>query len=356
MLYLPVTILLALFSVLMFIHTVRSWNSETKTIFKKINEIIYALLVLSFGLYYPLLILRLGKDHAGILFPTAVEELTFLGNFLIIGIATGIALWGISAKIRTIRNPELLKNLNCYENFKTKFISEYPNKNHYKRKITHIFPVVVVAGCAIIFYNLSLFDGAWIDYALFFSIIIGVGFASTFIIEDLIRLFDFSYMPPNAIKLCEAALTPDELDSFSSTSVMIFSFGPFLFFSFPIFFCVITVTAVADAMASIFGIAADNKGIKHTFPKWSDKSIEGYIGGILSTFLCVVGSVAFSNLLGLSNWSTGVIISLALILSVEFFLIDFLTTKIKLQDNFLNPFIMGFSAVLYLMALNIAIV
>jgi len=340
----------------MFIHIIRSWNSESKTIFKKINEIVYALLVLSFGLYYPLLILRLGKDHAGINFPTAVEELTFLGNFLIVGITMGIVLWGISAKIRTIRNPELLKNQNSYEDFKTKFLATYPNKNHYKRKITHILPVGVVGGCVIIFYNISLFDGAWIDYALFFSIIVGVAFASTFIIEDLIRLFDFSYMPPNARKLCEAGLTPDELDSFSSTSVMIFSFGPFLFFSFPIFFSVITITAVADAMASIFGIAADNKGKKHIFPKWSDKSIEGYIGGVLFTFLCVVASVAFSNLLGLSDWATGVIISLALLLSIEFFLIDFITTKIKLQDNFLNPFIMGFSAVLYLMALNIAIV
>ena len=217
-------------------------------------------------------------------------------------------------------------------------------------------PVVVVGGCAIIFYNISLFAGAWIDYALFFSIIIGVGFASTFIIEDLIRLFDFSYMPPNARKLCEAGLTPDELDSFSSTSVMIFSFGPFIFFGFPIFFIAITITTIADAMASIFGIAAENKGKKHLFPKWSDKSIEGYVGGTLFTFLCVVASVAFSNLLGLSDWSIGIIISLALLLSIEFFLIDFITTKIKLQDNFLNPFIMGFTAVLYLMALNVAFV
>ena len=101
----------------MLIHIIRSWNSETKPFYKKINEIIYALLALAFGLYYPLLILRFGKDHKGVVFPTAVEELTFLGNLLIVGVMLGIFAWGLSAKIRTIRNPELLKTTNNYELF-----------------------------------------------------------------------------------------------------------------------------------------------------------------------------------------------------------------------------------------------
>lgn len=356
MLWLPVTLLCVFFTILMSIHIARSWNSNNKSGYKKINEIVYALLTLAFGLYYPLLILRFGKDHNGIIFPTAVEELTFLGNLLIVGVMMGIFAWALSAKIRTVRNPELLKAQNNYDVFCKEFLEEFPKKSHLKRKITHILPVGVVTGCVLIFYYISLLDGAWIDYALFFVIILGIDFAFTFLLQDLIRLFDFSWMPPNAIKMCAAGLTPDELDSFTSTSVMVFSFGPFIFFSFPIFYIVIMITAVADAMASIFGILADQKGFKHVFPSWSDKSIEGYIGGVLSTFLCVVIAVLFSNLLGISNWRFELIFGLALLLSVEFFLIDIITTKIKLQDNYLNPILLGGTSILYLMILNFPII
>jgi len=355
MLYLPVTIMLILFSAMMFIHIIRSWNSETKTFWKKLNEIVYAFITLGFGLYYPLLILRLGKDHKGIVFSTAVEELTFLGNLLILGVMMGIFAWAISAKIRTKLNPALLKTQNNYEVFCKEFLDEYPESSHLKRKITHILPVGVVTLCVIIFYFLTFFDGTWIDYAMFFIIIIGIDFALTFLLQDLIRLFDFSFMPPNAIKMCKAGLTPDELDSFTSTSVMVFSFGPFIFFSFPIFYIVILITAVADAFASMAGIIAKEKGVKHIFPKWSDKSIEGYIGGVVSTFLCVLVAVGFSNLLGLSNWSWNIILALGILLSVEFFLIDFITTKIQLQDNYLNPFLMGFTSIAFLLFLNMPI-
>ncbi|MHA1146831.1 MAG: hypothetical protein ACTSR8_01145 [Promethearchaeota archaeon] len=354
-LFLPVTILCVLFTVLMFIHIIRTWNHENKHFFKKLNEVVYALLTLAFGLYYPFIILSFGGNHKGVIFPTAVEELTFLGNLFIVGVMMGIFGWAISAKIRTIRNPELLKEQNNYEAFCKKFLEEYPDKNPIKRKITHILPVGVVTGCIIIFYFLTFFDGTWLDYAMFFIIIIGIDFAFTFLLQDLIRLYDFSYMPPNAIKMCEAGLTPDELDTFTSTSVMVFAFGPFVFFSFPIFYIVILITAVADAMASIFGILASKKGIKHIFPSWSDKSIEGYIGGSLFTFICVVFAIGFSNFFGISNISISIMLGLALLLSLEFFLIDIITTKIELQDNYVNPLITGFTAVLYLIVLNIAI-
>ncbi|MHA1272402.1 MAG: hypothetical protein ACTSQP_00780 [Promethearchaeota archaeon] len=339
----------------MTIHIIRTWNNESKNIFKKINEIIYALLTLLFGLYYPFLIIRFGKDHPGVLFPTAVEEFTFLGNVFIVGVMLGVFGWGLSAKIRTIRNPELLKEQNNYEVFCKKFLEEFPTRSKYKRKITHILPVAVVTGCVLIFYFLTFLDGAWIDYALFFVIIIGVDFALTFLMQDIIRLFDFSFMPPKAIGWCAAGLTPDELDSFSSTSVMVFSFGPFLFFSFPIFYIVILITSVADAMASIFGIYAADKGFEHKFPGDSCKTIEGYIGGIIFTFICVIFAITLSNLLNLSDISFELTLGLALILSIEFFLIDILTSKIELQDNYLNPFVMGISSILYLMVFNLPI-
>ncbi len=332
----------------MILHIARSWSSEGKSVYKKINEIVCAFLTVAFGIYYPFLILRLGLDYPGVVFPTAVEELTFLGNLLLFGVTLGIIGWALSAKIRTLRNPELLKEKNNYSVFCERFLKEYPAKNKLKRRITHILPVGVVCGIIIIFsFFKFLLGDAWFNYALFFTIIIGLDFAFTFALGDIIRLLDFSWMPPTGLKLYDAGLVPEELDTFSSTSVMVFSFGPFVFFSFPIFFIEVLIAAVADAMASTIGILTSDRN--HKFPKSSTKSIEGYIGGICFTFGCTFFGAWFSNYYGLSNWSFSLIFGLAIILSIVFFLIDLITSKIKLQDNYLNPLLTGFVIIVFLL-------
>ncbi|MFX1442867.1 MAG: phosphatidate cytidylyltransferase [Promethearchaeota archaeon] len=339
----------------MFIHIIKTWNSENKNGYKKLNEVIYALLTVAFALFYPFIILRFGGNKQGIIFPNAVDELSFLGNIFIVGVMIGVSFWGISAKLRTIRNPELLIEQHNYELFCKEFLEKYSERSQIKRRITHILPGAVVGLCIIIVYYFffDLLGSAWIDYAMFIIIIIGIDFALTFIAQDLIRLFDFSYMPPTAIKMCKAGLTPDELDSFSSTSIMVFSFGPFIFFIFPIFFIVILITSVADAMASMIGILSGNK--KHHFPKSTNKSIEGYIGGFIFTFICTVFAVVFSNHFQLSNWGLELTLFIAFMLSIVFVLIDLLTSKIELQDNYLNPFIIGFVLILILIAAKISI-
>lgn len=352
--YLPVMILCFLVVIMMIYHIIRTWNSEDKSASKKINEIIYTLVTLAFGIYYPFIIIKLGGSRKGIVLGTAIDEITLLGNIFIFGVMMGIAAWGISAKIRTMKNPELLKEQNNYDFFCKKFLEEYPERSKMQRRITHILPVVTVILIIVLFYFIQgLLGDSWSSYAIFFVIIIGVDFALTFSIEDLIRLFDFSYMPPNAVRMCNAGLTPDELDTFSSTSVMVFSFGPFVFLSFPIFFIILLITSVADAMASIIGIKIGEK--KHRFPKSTDKSIEGYVGGFVFTFICTIFGVVFSNFFGLSNWSIELALFLAIILSIVFVLIDIITSKIELQDNYLNPFITGIVIILVLISLNISI-
>ncbi len=354
--FLPVMILFFVFTFFMFVHILKTWNSAEKSNYKKINEIVYALLTLAFGIYYPFLIIKFGSNNKGIFLPNAVDEFTILGNIFIVGVMMGMFLWAFSAKIRTIRHPELLKEQNNYEYFCEKFLREYPEKSQIKRKITHILPGGIIGLCIIIFYLLfkNLLGDAWSDYAIFVIIIIGIDFALTFIAQDLFRLFDFSYMPPNAIKMCEAGLTPEELDSFSSTAVMVFAFAPFAFFCFPLLFIVILIASVADAIASIIGILASDK--KHHFPKGTDKSIEGYIGGFISTFISTLFGVTFSNFFGLSNWSIELTFNLALILSITFFLIDIITSEVKLQDNYLNPIISGFVILLVLVNTKVPII
>jgi CDP-diglyceride synthetase len=352
--FLPVTIMCLIFAALMFFHIIKTWNSEKK-VCKKINEVIYTLLTLAFAFFYPFLIIRFGENKEGILFPRAVDELALLGNIFIVGVMICVSFWGVSAKLRTIRNPELLIDQHNYEVFCKKFLEDYSEKSQIKRRITHILPGAVVGLCIVFIYYFfsELLGPAWIDYAMFIIIIIGIDFALTFIAQDLIRLFDFSYMPPTAIKMCKAGLTPDELDSFSSTSVMVFSFGPFIFFIFPIFFIVILITSVADAMASIVGILTGEK--KHHFPKSTTKSVEGYIGGFIFTFICTVFAIAFSNHFQLSNWGFELTLYIALILSTVFVLIDLLTSKIELQDNYLNPFITGIVLIFILIAAKISV-
>lgn len=353
--YLPVTILCLIFAAIMFIHIIKTWNSENKGAYKKFNEVVYALLTVGFALFYPFLIIRFGGNKAGIILPKAVDELTLLGNIFIVGVMICVSFWGISAKLRTIRNPELLIDQHNYEVFCKEFLEEYSERSQIKRRITHILPGAVVGLIiAIVYYFFfELLGNAWFDYAMFIIFIIGIDFALTFIAQDLIRLFDFSYMPPTAIKMCKAGLTPDELDSFSSTSVMVFSFVPFIIFSFPILFIVILITSVADAMASMIGIFKGDK--KHHFPKSTSKSIEGYIGGFIFTFICIVFAVVFSNHFRLSNWGLELTLYVALILSIVFVFIDLLTSKIKLQDNYLNPFITGFVLILILITVNISV-
>jgi dolichol kinase len=337
-------------------HVIKTWNSENKGNYKKINEIVYVSLTINFGILYPFFILKLGGNYPGILFPTAVEELTFLGNVFILGVMAGTLLWALSAKIKTIRNPELLKDQNNYDLFCEVFLKEWPEKGKIKRRTTHVLPVGVVAILMLILYPFQfLLGNAWYGYGMFFMIIVGIDFALTFIIGDLARLLDYSYMPPAAAKMFETGLTPEELDSFTSTSVMVWGFSPFVFFAFPIFFISLLIASVADAVAAIFGIYAENIGKKHNFPKGSDKSIEGYLGGILATILCTFAGVAFSNLLGLSNWSIELIFQVAILMSIVFFLIDIITTKVKLQDNYLNPLLTGFILIIYLSLINVSI-
>lgn len=355
MFFLPVSILCFVIVLFMFIHIVRTWKTENKSIFKKINEIIYTSLALAFGIYYPFLILKLGGNYKGFILSSAIDEFTLLGNIFIVGVMLIIAIWGISAKLRTIKNPGLLEEQNNYKFFCSKLREEYPEKSKINRRITHILPGAVVSLCIVIFnlFFKDLFGNAWSNYALFFIVIIGIDFAFTFLCEDLIRLFDFSYMPPTAIKMCYAGLIPDELDTFSSTSVMVFSFGPFLFLNFPIFFIVLLITSISDAMAALFGILASDK--KHHFPRGTDKSIEGYIGGFIFTFICTLFGIFFSNFFDFSNWSIELALYLALILSIVFVIIDIITTKVKLSDNYLNPLVTGLVLIFLLIILRIPI-
>jgi hypothetical protein len=261
------------------------------------------------------------------------------------GAIIALCLWMLSSKIGVKKHPERLETINNYDVWCKEFVDEY--EVILKRKITHLLPFGVVGGLVIIFAMLQFFPTIgtkWQAYCMYFILIIGIDFAITFIIGDLVRLYNFEYMPPLAGRLFKVGLKSDELDSFSSTSVMIYGFVPFFLFDFPIFLIILLITSVADGMASIFGIIAAKKGRIHIFPKGSHKSIEGYIGGALFTIFSVYFGVAFSNFFGFSDpavWTMELTLIIAIALTIVITLIDLITVKIRLLDNWLNPFACG---------------
>lgn len=342
LLFLPVSLFCFILAAFMYLHLYRTWNSEEKDDWQEFNEFMYATLTAVFGISYPFMLLKLGNGYEGLFFENLVDELIFMGNVGIIGVMCGVLLWAVSGKLRTIKNPKLLEKENNYDWWCEQFLEKYPDRGKIKRRVTHILPFAVVGGCIILAYFMrGLFQEAWTSYGLMLVIIIGLDFAFTFILGDLIRLFDFSYMPPTASRMFAAGLTPEELNSFASTAVMVFGFAPFLFFSFSIFFIVLLITAVADAVASIFGILTEKYGTPHHFPKGSDKTIEGYLGGVLSSFFCTIGGALFSNLFGFSAWAWNDILLIGAFMGGVFLVLDLITSKIGIQDNYLNPLVSG---------------
>ncbi len=336
-------------------YIISSRNTVNKSLSKKTNEIVHCALTLACGVYYPLFIIHFGGTHSGVLFPTAKQDFNFLGTLFIVGIALFLFLWALSAKFKTIRNPQLLETTNNYESFCKDFLDDYGQENKIRRKYIHTIPFGVVGLIVLLFYFLLGYLGPkWFDYARFAIAIIGISFAFTFLVGDIVRLLDFSYMPSIVADWFKKAMTEKEIDTFTSTSLMVFGFGPFLLFSFPIFLIVILVSAVADAFASISGLMAKNK---HYFPKGaqSEKTIEGYIGGALSAFLCTLFAVAFAWIVDQANWPPLITLIVAGIIAIAFLGIDLLTSVINLQDNYLNPLITGGLLLLILPILNIPI-
>ena len=357
---LPILITLAILTALMFLHSIRTWNKENKDIYKKINELVHAFLQIGLIICYPFFIIKFSTGVEGVGVFTAEQDLNIMGLVGIFGAIVGLVLWMLSAKLGVKKHPERLETINNYDVWCKNFLDEY--EVVLKRKVTHILPPGVVCGVIVVFAMLQFlpFIGyRWQAYGMYFIVIIGVDFAITFIIGDLIRLYNFEYMPPLAGELFKAGLTPDELDSFASTSVMVYGFAPFMLLDFPIFAIIMLITSVADGMASMFGIIANKMGKIHIFPKGSKKSIEGYIGGALFTVISVYFGVWFSNFFGFSDpviWNMELTLIIAIVLTIVVTLIDLVTVKIRLCDNWLNPLVCGLVLIIILMIKGVALI
>jgi dolichol kinase len=238
------------------------------------------------------------------------------------------------------KNPEIMaeRDYNKYcEELNKNFVDDL--KSEAGRKILHLFTCFVI----FFFWTLGLilddigvlFQWGLDNYSFSYWLIItvGFGFVIMFQIGDLTRLNRF-YMLPKWSKKWYMSMRQEEQCTFIASTPLVLSFTPFLFAPFPIFGSVALITTGADALACIIG----KKYGKHSLRKNSNKTIEGFIAGGISTFLIVI-----INLTLYHPWmptSTFKIFLMASIATLLFLLIDSFARNIS--DNILNPMLTGF--------------
>jgi dolichol kinase len=103
-----------------------------------------------------------------------------------------------------------------------------------------------------------------------------------FQVGDLARLNKF-YILPEWAKRWFLSMRPSELDTFVASTPLVLSLIPFVFAPFPILASVALITTGADAVACLIG----KKYGTHRLKKNSNKTIEGFIAGGITTLLIV---------------------------------------------------------------------
>jgi len=154
-----------------------------------------------------------------------------------------------------------------------------------------------------------------------------------FQVADLARLNKFC-MLPNWAKRWFLSMRPEELNTFVASTPMVLSLIPFIFTPFPILASVALITTGADAAACLVG----KKYGTHSLKKNSNKTIEGFITGGVSTFLIVL--IVMNIYQAWISVSYVKILLMAIISTILFLLVDFFANHIS--DNILNPILTGF--------------
>jgi dolichol kinase len=335
MFYLPTTIIFITYSVLSLIYTLK--NREIK---KKnddfINEILIALLLLVAGALFPFIYQFQSPD----LPQTTLNFMWFFTSIVFI-IEMGIWMMMLCYNGRIAKkDPEIMAERDyakyC-ENINKNYVDDL--KVEVTRKTLHLFTSFVIFFLWIL--GLILDDigvlAKWsldnYSFSYWLIVTVGFGFVIMFQIGDLTRLNKF-YMLPKWSKKWYLGMRQEEQCTFIASTPLVLSFIPFLFVPFPIFGAVALITTGADAIACIIG----KKYGKHSLRKNSNKTIEGFIAGGVSTFLIVlIISILFHPWMPITVHK---IFLMALIATFIFLVIDRFARNIS--DNILNPFLTGF--------------
>jgi dolichol kinase len=277
--------------------------------------------------------------HSPLLPQDTINFLWFLSSLLFL-IEMGV--WGITLTYNTIiskKDPNIMANRD-YMKYCKKFNENWIDdlRSEFGRKMLHLFTSSII----FIFWTIGTFLKSFgilksigldlYSFSYWWIITIGFAFVFMFQIADLARLNKF-YMLPNWAKKWYLSMRQDELDTFIGSTPLVLSFVPFIFSPFPIFASVALITTVADAIACLIG----KKFGSHNLKKDSNKTLEGFLAGGLSSFVIVIFiMIIYNNYILISSVK---ILLMALTSMLIFLLIDFFTKNIS--DNILNPIFTG---------------
>ncbi len=340
--YLPTSLIFIAYSILTFIYVIKNRNEKIKNhLF--LNEILIAILFLTAGLLFPFMI----QYHSPYL---PLESLSFLwlltSLFFLIEMSAWITILFYNA-IVSKKNPEIMAERD-YNNYRVKVTERWIDdfKSEFGRKFLHLFTTFVILffwSLGTILENLGILSQFNLDnysFSYWLIITIGFGFVIMFQVADLTRLNKF-YMLPNWAKRWFLSIRPKELKTFVASTPLVLSLIPFVFAPFPILASVALITTGADATACLIG----KKYGTHSLKKGSNKTIEGFITGGVSSFLIVLIVMNLYHV-----WmpvSFVKIVLMAIVSAVLFLLVDFFANHIS--DNILNPILTGFGMWLILL-------
>jgi CDP-diglyceride synthetase len=226
-----------------------------------------------------------------------------------------------------------------YEKWKEQICEDYTTRDGFrsdlKRKLGHIIPPVLVIG---MYYVGILMDPILQPYgwsgellAIYGAVIFGLHYLFLMLHADLYRLQKFDKLGKFARGWCESSIHPSELETLTSANILMLSYIPFYFAPLSISFTVVVVGALADAMASTIG----KKFGKKRNPR-SPKTVEGYIGGAVSTYILII---LMNLIIPLENVTPLLLQAIAICSAIGFFLVDYFAKNIS--DNFLNSIVVG---------------
>ncbi|MFX1523893.1 MAG: hypothetical protein ACFFCC_10335 [Promethearchaeota archaeon] len=333
--YLPTVLIFVGYSIFTFNYSFKNRKSKSKNhLF--INEVLIATLFFIAGISFPFMY----QHHSPFL---SQGSLNFLWFFTTVFFIIELIIWAVILSYNGYiakKNPEIMAERD-YAKYCEEINKNYVDdlKSEWTRKILHLFTCFVI----FFFWTLGLIlDDIGIlplwgldnySFSYWLIITVGFGFVIMFQIGDLTRLNKF-YMLPKWAKKWYLGMRQEEQCTFIASTPLVLSFTPFLFAPFPIFAMVALIATGADAAACLIG----KKYGKHNLRKNSNKTIEGFITGGLSTFLIVIIiSILYHAWMPVSIEKTLVMATTATIL---FLLIDLFARNIS--DNILNPMVTGF--------------
>ena len=335
MYYLPTAIIFITYSILTLIYSVKNRHIKKKNnIF--INEILVAALFLVAGVLFPFLY----QFHSPDLSQSSLNYMwLFTSTILILEMGILAVMLLYNGRISK-KNPEIMAERD-YKKFCEEFDKNWVGdlRSEIGRKFLHLFTSFLI----FFLWTLGLIlDDTGIlaqwdldnySFSYWLIITIGFGFVIMFQIGDLARLNKF-YLLPKWSKRWYKSMRQEEQYTFVASTPLVLSFIPFLFVPFPIFGAVVLITTGADAVACIIG----KKYGKHSLRKNSNKTIEGFIAGGVSTFLIVIIiSILYHPWMPVSILK---IFIMAFIATSLFLIVDKFARNIS--DNILNPLLTGF--------------